>query len=73
MIIEFQCCRKVSDSVGYNRARGDLKLLFVPLIFFVLRIWTAIIDAGLHYTTSDQQKTFKCSQASAVLSVLAVS
>lgn len=67
-----KCCKKVSDTIGYSRARGDLKLLFVPMIFFVLRIWTAVIDAGLHYTTRDQQKDFKCSQASAVLSVLAV-
>ena len=59
--------------MGYGLARGDVKLLFVPLIFFLLRIWTSVIDAGLHYTNPTQEERFKCSTAAAGLTVLAVS
>ena len=71
--LHMQACRKRSKPVGYGLAKGDVKLLFVPLIFFLLRIWTSIIDTGLHYTHSAQQITFKCSLAAAVFAVLSVS
>ena len=56
----------------YGPAKGDVKLLFVPLIFILLRAWTSATDIGLDYVNPAQQITFKCSRAAAALSVLSV-
>ena len=68
-----QACKKSPNPVGYGLAKGDVKLLAVPLIFFILRIWTSVIDSGLHYTSDTQQNKFRCSTAAGVIAVLAVS
>ena len=32
------------------RRSTDIKLIFVPLIFFLLRVWSAIIDIPIFYS-----------------------
>lgn len=57
----------------HNRRSTDLKLIFVPLIFFVLRIWSAIIDI-LHYSTLNKEGNLRNSNDGLhVLTLLAVS
>lgn len=33
-----------------ERRSTDIKLIFVPLIFFLLRVWSAIIDIPIFYS-----------------------
>lgn len=67
-----QACRRTSVA-KYGAAKGDIKLLFVPFIFILLRIWTSITDVGLSYINPTQQTIFKCSYVAAALAVLSVS
>ena len=67
-----QACRRTSVA-KYGPAKGDVKLLFVPFIFILLRIWTSITDVGLSYTNPTQQVIFRCSDIAAALAVLSVS
>ena len=56
-------------------AKGDIKLLLVPVIFFLLRIWNQVIDGILHYSYHDEDMIdgFKHSVVAAVLVVFSVS
>lgn len=75
-IVFLQMRLKRSDRWGLlGAAKGDIKLLLVPVIFFLLRIWNQIINGILHYNSkdSDTRENFKHSVAAAVLVVFAVS
>ena len=58
----------------HTRARTvDLKLIFVPLIFLLLRIWNAVIDVPVFYLSDEESSEFTRTQANAALVFLAVS
>lgn len=67
-----QACRRTSVA-KHGPAKGDVKLLFVPFIFLLLRIWTSVTDVGLSYINPMQQVIFRCSDVAAALAVLSVS
>ena len=67
-----QSCRH-NHKAGIRTAKGDIKLLFVPLIFLLLRIWSSIISVAVHFSSDNVKYKFLCSPASDVFIVLAVS
>ncbi len=54
-------------------ANVDVKLIFVPLIFLLLRVWSAIIDVVYLFLTDDEAKWLLHSEITAAFVLLAVS
>ena len=50
----------------------DIKLVFVPVLFLLLRVWNFVLDCLIVYTSEDTAKDFKESTAAAVLILMAV-
>ena len=50
----------------------DKKLIFVALLFMLLRVWSIIVDISVYYLPMEATETYKHSYASAVLGVLEV-
>lgn len=51
----------------------DTKLLFVPVVFMVLRIWSIAVDICVYYLPDEAKCRFRENLISAVLSVLEAS
>ena len=51
----------------------DVKLLFVPLLFLLLRVWNFVLDCLLFYTKDDVAEDFKESVGIAFLIMMSVS
>ena len=69
-----QSCRNTRKP-GIQAVKGDVKLLFVPLIFLLLRIWSTGIDVAVHFTdisSKNLMRSFLCSDAAAVFMALSV-
>ena len=63
--------RQLCSLSMHTRARTvDLKLIFVPLIFLLLRIWSSIIDVPVFYLHDEE---FTKTPVNAALVLLAVS
>ena len=62
-------------SQPHPAGKGDVKLLFVPLIFFVLRIWSAIVDAVIFYSSSESMiwERYRASTVAAAIIIISVS
>ena len=52
---------------------ADLKLMFVPLIFLLLRLWNGILDIVLFYMSEGTRLQFRGTIWNAVFVALAVS
>lgn len=52
---------------------ADLKLIFVPLIFLLLRMWSGILDVVLFYQSEQTRLKFRGTIWNAVFVALAVS
>ena len=50
----------------------DLKLIFVPLIFLLLRVWSAMIDIPVYFTPTKNEE-FRETEANAALVFVGVS
>jgi len=53
--------------------RGDLKLLFVPILFLLLRIWTTVIDFTVYYNANGDRMEAIQTRTIAALVILSVS
>lgn len=51
----------------------DIKLIFVPIMFLLLRMWSFVLDSVIVYTSDDVAEDFKNSRAAAALILLSVS
>ncbi len=52
---------------------ADLKLIFVPLIYMLLRVWSVAVDVAIYYLPPDKRMDYRSSDVSAVLLFLVVS
>ncbi len=50
----------------------DRKLIFVPLIFMFLRVWSLVVDISIYYLPEDLSDNYRKSSASAVFGILEV-
>ena len=53
--------------------QADLKLVFIPLIFIMLRVWSVIVDPFIYFVDDNTREHFRMSPASAILVLLRVS
>ena len=64
------------QGLGSYRARAkrttDLKLIFVPLIFLLLRVWSAMLDIPVYFA-ANKNEDFRETEANAALVFIAVS
>ena len=51
---------------------ADVKFVFIPLVFILLRVWSVIADPFLYYVGNSMRAKFKQSPFSAVLILLRV-
>ena len=51
----------------------DVKLIFVPLVFMILRVWSIVVDVCVYYLPLETSVKFRHSYASAVFAILEVS
>ena len=51
----------------------DLKLIFVPLIFFLLRVWSAAIDVPIYFLSTSESEKFKMTAVAPAIVMIAVS
>ena len=51
----------------------DIKLLFIPVLFLLLRVWNFILDTWIIYTPDHEAEQFKASRTAAWLIVMSVS
>ena len=65
--------RNGSHSLLSSVIRADLKLIFVPLIFLLLRIWSFIVDIPAFYLYEEAWLEFRRGWITAVLVLLSVS
>ncbi len=52
---------------------ADLKLIFVPLIYMLLRVWSVAVDIAIYYLPAEQRMDYKSSDISIALLFLVVS
>ena len=45
----------------------DLKLIFVPLIFFLLRVWSAAIDVPIYFLSTSKSEEFRMKTVALVM------
>ena len=50
----------------------DVKLLFIPILFLLLRVWSFLLDAFVVYPSNHTAMKFKESTAAAVFIMMAV-
>ena len=53
--------------------KADLKLIFVPLIFLLLRVWSFVIDIPAFYMSKEIWLHMRTTWTAAILSLLSVS
>ena len=53
--------------------KADLKLIFVPLIFLLLRVWSFVIDVPAFYMSKEIWLHMRTTWTAAILSLLSVS
>lgn len=51
---------------------ADRKLIFVPLIFMALRVWSLVVDMAVYYLPEEQSIDYRGSYASVVFGILEV-
>ena len=51
----------------------DLKLIFVPLIFFLLRVWSAAIDIPIYFLSTSKSEEFRMKKVALAIVMISVS
>ena len=62
-----------TSSIQTGTVLADLKLIFVPLIFLLLRVWSVITDVSAYYLADSKREEFSNTHAAAIILLLAVS
>lgn len=62
-----------TSSIQTRAMLADLKLVFVPLIFLLLRVWSVITDVSVYYLADSKREKFSRTNAAAIIGLLAVS
>ena len=52
---------------------ADMKLVFIPLVFILLRVWSVIVDPFIYFVDDDTRENFRMSPVAAILFLLRVS
>lgn len=52
---------------------ADLKLIFIPLIYILLRIWSVAVSIAIYYLPDEQRMDYQSSKVSIALLFLVVS
>ena len=74
--MQYQRHRRTFASAGSDEdavKTADVKLLFIPLVFIMLRIWSIIADPFTYFVDKDQRTSYRKLPLVAVLFLLRVS